>query len=129
MSKIIKYKDIDFNFNFHPITSELITVKNNDSIKQSIKSLITTSFYDRPFQPRIGSQIKGLLFESTSELTVQAIRTVIARVLNQYEPRIQVIDIVVVINDNETKYDVVVIYTLKNATEVLTVKEFLTRVK
>ena len=125
----IKYKDFNMNMIAHPITGDLVTVTNEDAIKQSVKNIIQTNFYESPFHPAKGCQIKGLLFLPISELVIETIRTVIAEALSNYEKRIKVLDIVISLNDEENRYNIITIYKPINSNEAITVKTYLKRVR
>lgn len=129
MKHTTKYRDFDLNFRSHPISGDLVMKNDLEAIKQSIKSLIKTPFYDRKFHPEIGCQAKGLLFSFVTDITIETLRTVILEVLVNHEPRIQVLDILVSIDDDEVQYQIDVIYTLVNTTESQKVTTFLKRVR
>lgn len=129
MTTKTKYRDFDLNFRSHPISGDLVMKNDLEAVKQSIKSLIKTPFYDRKFHPEIGCQAKGLLFSFVSDVTIETLRTVVLEVLINHEPRIKVLDILVSIDDNEAHYQLDIIFTLVNTTESQKVTTFLKRVR
>lgn len=129
MTTKTKYRDFDLNFRSHPISGDLVMKNDLEAVKQSIKSLIKTPFYDRKFHPEIGCQAKGLLFSFVSDVTIETLRTVVLEVLINHEPRIKVLDILVSIDDNEAQYQLDIIFTLVNTTESQKVTTFLKRVR
>lgn len=82
------FSDIDFNFGKHPVTSDVAKKYDDYAIKQSIKSLILTKNYERPFHSEIGSQITALLFEPVSPVTAQILKKVIEQTIINFEPRV-----------------------------------------
>ena len=86
------FKDISLSFKRHPITHDILVLKNNDAIKKSLINLIKTNFGERLFDPLLGSDVTKSLFEvdgtleSVGEILEDNIKTV---VLN-YEPRIKI---------------------------------------
>lgn len=84
------YSDLDISFLPNPITKDLSTVVDEESIKQSVKLLVLTSTYERVFQPSVGGDVNKLLFEPLDKVTTAVLAQTIADVLRQFEPRIQV---------------------------------------
>ncbi len=77
-------------FKKHPVTSDLVTVKDKAAILQSISNLLLTNKGERPFQPNLGSNIKRVLFEPMDYASAGLIKTEIRDILKIYEPRILV---------------------------------------
>ena len=90
-----KYKDFDLSFTKHPLTNDLAVKKGVAAVNQSVKNLIQTAFYERPFQPTLGSQARSLLFETADAITISNMRRVINEVINNHEPRVRVKNIVI----------------------------------
>ena len=87
------FKDLAISFNANPSTDDFGAVKNERAITQSVRNLILTIFGERPFQPSIGSRVKGLLFEPWDPFSKDAIKTEIRDCLKRLEPRIEVTDV------------------------------------
>jgi len=87
------FKDLAISFNANPSTDDFGAVKNERAITQSVRNLILTIFGERPFQPSIGSRVKGLLFEPWDPFSKDAIKTEIKDCLKRLEPRIEVTDV------------------------------------
>lgn len=87
--------DLDLNFGAHPVTGDVTVVYDEQAIKGSIRNLILTSNYERPFHPEIGSQIKSLLFEPDTPLLPIVMRKAIQQTIENFEPRVEVIDVTV----------------------------------
>lgn len=94
-----KFKDIDLNFDRHPVTNDINVVEDAIAIKRSVRNLILTNFYERPFHPELGCGIRGLLFENYSPLMSVFLKRKIEEVLINHEPRINLTSIV--INDDD----------------------------
>ena len=84
------FKDLSVTFKKHPITDDLVTVKDKAAIVQAITGLLLTRKGERPFQPDLGSGIQNLLFEPLDYGSAGILKSEVANVLNQYEPRIEV---------------------------------------
>lgn len=103
-----KFTDLDFNFGCHPASNDVIRKYDDASIIQSVKSLVMSNFYDRPFQPAVGSGLIGLLFENDSLLTQYSIKTAILDVISNNEPRVEIDeeDVIVKWNPDLVSYTV-----------------------
>jgi len=87
------FKDLSVTFKPHPITGDLISVKDDNAIKQSIVNLLLTNKGERFFEPEIGASISELLFEPLDYGVAALIQTKIRDTLTQYERRINILDI------------------------------------
>tara|TARA_B100000131_G_scaffold132176_1_gene128818 strand:+ start:1144 stop:1542 length:399 start_codon:yes stop_codon:yes gene_type:complete len=88
------FKDINLSFKRHPVTNDLVTVKNEDAIKQSVKNIIFTIVGEKPFNSNFGTHINALLFElNTSYGGESAIQSQIESSLSLQEPRIDNISV------------------------------------
>jgi len=84
------FKDLSVTFKKHPVTDDLVTVKDKASIAQSITALLLTRKGERPFQPNLGSGVQLVLFEPLDYASAGILRSEILDVLQRYEPRITV---------------------------------------
>lgn len=84
------YSDLDISFTPDPITGDLAVVSDEQSVTQSVKNLILTSFYERPFQPSLGSAVNLMLFENNDEVTRFILAQKIKQVVDLFEPRAEV---------------------------------------
>jgi phage baseplate assembly protein W len=85
------FSDIDMSFTAHPITGFLTKKTNRQAVRQSVKSLILTEAYERPFQPLIGCGIRNYLFEPFTSLTKKLMEDSIEETINNFEPRADLI--------------------------------------
>ncbi len=93
MPQFQTFKDLSVTFKPHPVTGDLISVKDESAIKQSIVNLLLTNEGERFFEPEIGASISELLFEPLDYGVAALIQTKIRNTLTQYEPRINILDI------------------------------------
>ena len=84
------FKDLSVTFKKHPVTDDLVTVKDKAAVAQSIKGLLLTRRGERPFQPNLGSGLQDLLFEPLDYGSAAMIKQEIAKCINKYEPRVRV---------------------------------------
>lgn len=123
----LQYSDIDINFRAHPVTGELITVKGDAAIKQSIKTLLATKHYERLFQPEIGCSVQQYLFEQMTEINTINIRKSIETALNTLEPRMQLIDVSVLPEPDYNRYTITITYGIVSLNEEFTFTTYLNR--
>lgn len=106
------FKDLSVTFKKHPVTDDLVTVKDKAAIVQAITALLLTRKGERPFQPDLGCGIQNALFEPLDYATSGLIRSEIAEVLIKYEPRIRIDTIVVRPDDQNNGYSVELSYII-----------------
>jgi phage baseplate assembly protein W len=117
------------NFNIHPVRKDVNIYKNEFAIINSIKNLVLTNHYERPFQPEIGSNIRRLLFEQVDSITAAQIEREITEVIGNFEPRAQVSRVDAVPSPDENLYKIRLEFFLINSSEPVTINFFLERVR
>jgi len=113
VSKKKPWTDLDLSLKIHPIRKDIIPLKDDNAIKNAVKNLLATNFYDRPFAPDKGANLKGLLFEPAGILTEIQLRDNIKKVLRKYEPRIQVQGVDINDLSDENAYNILVRFRIK----------------
>lgn len=106
------FKDISASFQINPLNSDLIAVTNANAIARSVRNLILTKKGEKPFEPNLGSGVYDLLFENMDKQTATVIRDEIILVLENYEPRIEIIEVLVKPNYDEGAMDVTLQYQI-----------------
>ena len=81
------YIDLDLDFTRHPVTNDVVKITDVEAVKRSVKNLINTQFYERPFHPELGCGVRDMLFENYTPMTGIFMRRKIEEVLSNYEPR------------------------------------------
>lgn len=122
------FTDLDATFTKHPVTSDIGRSTNVDAIKRSVKNLLLTKRFERPFEPEVSSRVAGLLFEPLGATTELAIQKEIYNALETYEPRIVVDDVLVNANSQEDGYNVGIVFSIVNSFERLEIEFFLSRI-
>jgi phage baseplate assembly protein W len=89
------YSDIDLTFIPNPVTGDVSLSYDEQAVIRSIRNLLLTNFYERPFQPKLGSNLNAFLFENTSAITSSALEKEISAVIRNYEPRATINSLVV----------------------------------
>lgn len=106
IAKSYVHADIDLTFTANPVTGDINILKDIEAIKRSVKNLILTNFQERPFQPEIGSGVRGLLFELADPITMHDIKQAIARTIKNFEPRVNLLDVKVSDDVDNNAYNV-----------------------
>ena len=89
------FKDLSASFQTNPLSNDLIALKNESAIARSVRNLILTGQGERPFQPVLGTGVSRLLFENMDKLTASSIRSEIRTTIENYEPRVEINEILV----------------------------------
>ena len=108
------YKDLNLNFTANPITGDAGTVTDVNAVKRSIRNLLLTNHYDRPFHPEIGSNIPALLFENFGPITGTQISRSIEQIISNYEPRARVENVEAFPLPDNNRYDVRIYFYVEN---------------
>ena len=123
------FSDLDFNFLLHPKTKDVSTRTDDDAIKQSIRNLIMTRNFERPFRSDVGCQVRSLLFEPMSPLLSAMMERTIADVINNHEPRATLLDVSVKFSPENNDAYITVVFKIKNTETPLKVNVILERTR
>jgi len=121
------YSDIDLTFTRQPGKGDIALSYDDNAVIRSVRNLLLTDFYERPFQPEIGSNINGLLFEPITSITASAIEEDIKNTLANFEPRVSVQEIVVDALPDQNAFFVRVTFFIGNNTAPTAVNLLLER--
>ena len=106
------FKDINLSFKRHPVTNDVITIRDEDAIKRSVKNIIFTILGEKPFEPEFGSIINEALFELNTDLNEIRISDEIKNSLENYEPRISGISVSVSVYPDSNEMNCTVQYDI-----------------
>ena len=87
------FSDLDLNFTVHPVSKDISRKYDENAIKQSIKNLLLTRNFERPFHSEIGSPIRAMLFELPGPMFTVMLQRAVIDVINNFEPRVEVLDV------------------------------------
>ena len=121
------FSDLDLTFTAHPVTGDIVTKKDANAIRQSIKNILLTNHYERPFKPNFGADLRGMIFEANDPIIGQRIKERIVEEIKILEPRVGRATIKVIQNDNTV--DVSVAYTISGSSSVQEVEFTVSRVR
>lgn len=123
------FSDLDLSFTVHPIKGDVNRFVNERAIINSIKNLVLTNHYERPFQPELGSNVRRLLFENVDSVTAAVIERELVETIDNFEPRAKVSNVTVTAAPDENRYNVILEFFLINSTLPVTVNFFLERIR
>jgi len=126
---IPRYSDLDLNFVIHPVKKDINILTSEMAVINSIKNLILTNHYERPFQPQIGSNVRRMLFENMDNITAITIENEIKQTIANFEPRASVSKIFVVADDANNGFKVTLNFFVINRTTPITINFFLERIR
>ena len=123
------FKDLDLNFTIHPIRKDINKVIGPMAVVNSIKNLILTNYYERPFQPDVGSNVRRLLFENLDNITATTLKNEIERTILNYEPRAEVKNINVKADFDNNGFKVYLEFFIVNQTQPIIINFLLERIR
>lgn len=107
--------DIDFNLTPHPLTGDLAIKRDKNALKQSIRNIVLTSYYERGFFVEFGTPIRASLFENVSPLEASTIKDNITTAIQNFEPQAELIDVFVEVENDTNEMFATVIYSKLNS--------------
>ena len=123
------YSDLDLDFQINPITGDINKKKGVDAVKRSLRNLIFTSYYERPFNSSLGSDVPKLLFDNVDLVTASLLEDALKRLINIYEPRVQLTSLVVFADIDNHGFNVQMEYIILNTETPATFNIFLERIR
>tara|TARA_R110000782_G_scaffold50289_1_gene109138 strand:- start:801 stop:1241 length:441 start_codon:yes stop_codon:yes gene_type:complete len=127
--KRVLFTDFHKDLTINPLSSDLALKTNEESIKQSLKNLILTDRGERLFQPNLGSDVRASLFENATPVTLKILEERVKDVINNFEPRVSLIDVDVTSLYDDNKVKVTIYFYVKNSEDPISVTVFIERVR
>ena len=121
------YSDLDLTFRRLPVTNDVALSYDEQAVIRSVRNLLLTGFYERPFQPNLGSNLNKLLFEPADQLTSNLIESEVRDVISNFEPRVTINSINVTITPDENSFNLSMTFFVGNNTRATTVTLLLQR--
>ena len=113
----------------HPISKDLVRLKNDQSIRQSIKNLVLTNYSERPFQPNIGSNVNRSLFEPNDGFLTDDIESSIRTTIQANEPRVYLVNVTVIPTSDTNTISVNIVFSIINNMQPQSLDVILRRVR
>jgi len=123
------YKDLDLNFTRNPVTNDVTKIEDVDAVKRSVRNLVQTNFYERPFHPELGCGIRELLFENYTPLTGIFLKRKIEEVITNFEPRVSLNQITVDDEPDRNRLKVSIYFYVVGVEDPVVVETFLERLR
>lgn len=106
------FKDLSMTFQVNPLNNDLIALKNETSIARSVRNLVLTSTGERFFNQSLGTRVSRLLFDNIDTFTSREIKSEIENTINTFEPRVELIDVLVDPNYDNNEFNVTITYKI-----------------
>ena len=123
------YKDLDLDFGRNIVTNDVNKLTDVESVKRSVRNLINTNHFERPFHPEIGGNVRALLFEPMTPLTALNLQRKIEEVLNNFEPRAKITQILADPDIDRNAYRLEIKFYVIGIQHPITVETFLERLR
>ena len=119
------FKDLSVTFKKHPVTDDLVQVKDKAAIVQAIQGILLTRKGERPFQPELGCDVQNMLFEPLDYASAGTIKQEIRETINRYEPRVTVERLTCEPDFDNNGYNVEMQYTIVGRDDIPVAVEFI----
>lgn len=129
VTRIDDWKDLDLDFGLHPSTGDVSLIKGPNAISRSIRNLVLMHFYDKPFNPQVGSNATKLLFDNIGPLTAINLENLISEVIINYEPRAYLLGVKVQQVPDQNGYNAEVVFRVQNLVDPILTRIFLKRIR
>ena len=123
------YKDLNLDFQQNTATKDIEKLTDVESVKRSVRNLISLNHYEKPFHPEIGSNLRGMLFENITPQVSHFIGKQIEMLIKNYEPRCRLTQVNTMANQDRNGYSVSISFYVVNSPEPVEVETFLERLR
>ncbi len=119
------FKDISLSFKRHPVTNDIISLKNEDAIKRSVQNIVLTMVGEKAFVPYFGTNVNDSLFNLNTSVEAVGLKEQITTAINNFEPRVDNLNIAVTIDADSNdmyatiEYDIIGLPVPTQGVEVL----------
>ena len=123
---IRQYKDLDLFFSRKRGSNDIAKITDIEAVKRSVRNLVLTNFYEKPFHPEIGSGVRDMLFENMTPITAVVLARKVEDVIENFEPRARLIGVRALPNLDRNEYEVTIEFFVVNTpTELVDMTVFL----
>ena len=123
------YKDLNLGFEQNTATKDIQKIKDVEAVKRSVRNLINTNHYEKPFHPEIGSNLRAMLFELMTPQMNHVISKQIENLINNYEPRCRLVEVYTQPEFDRNGYSVQISFRVQNHPDEVIVESFLERLR
>ena len=122
------YKDISLSFEKNSASNDVIVKRDIEAVKQSVKNLILTNHYERPFHPEIGSSVRAMLFQPMNPITANVLQRTVTECIENFEPRVRLVSVIASAQPDVNAYEVTISFYVVNVPgELITLTTMLER--
>lgn len=123
------FRDLDLNFNIHPIKKDVTKHVNEYAVINSVKNLVSLNHFEKPFRPEIGSSLRNLLFENIDPILAAQIERAIEETITNYEPRVRISSVNATAYPDQNRYNVSMSFFIINNPSPISIDFFLERIR
>ena len=123
------YKDLDLDFGRNTVTHDVNKLTDVEAVKRSVRNLIQSNHFERPFHPELGGNVRSMLFEPVTPLTALNLQRKVEEVLLNFEPRIKLIQIIANPDIDRNSYRLTIVFLVIGVVTPVTVETFLERLR
>ncbi len=123
------YKDLNLNFEKNTVTKDIQKITDIEAVKRSVRNLINTNHYEKPFHPEIGSNLRAMLFENLTPQMNHLISKQIELLIRNYEPRVRLVQVNAQPSYDRNGYLATISFYVLNHPEPVVVENFLERLR
>lgn len=123
------YKDLDLDFGRNVVTNDVNKLTDVEAIKRSVRNLIQTNHFERPFHPELGGNVRALLFEPLNMFTAMNLERKIAEVIANFEPRVQLIQVNAKPDEERNSFLVSISFNILGVAQGVTIETMLERLR
>ncbi len=129
VKKVPRFIDLDLDFIANPITGQVPRKFDEEAVKRALRNLLQLNKYEKPFHPEIDPKIRSMLFEPVGPAAAILLQRRIVEVINQFEPRVELVDVQVLDQHEQNAYNVVIAFRTANNDQPIVLNLSLTRLR
>jgi len=122
------YKDIDIRLTIRE-SGDVFKKTDAEAVKQAVKNLVMTNYYEKPFLPKYGGNVRAMLFELADDETAEEVEQQIRGTISRFEPRAEVLNVVAEVKDEANALGVSVTFRVISTNEIVTINQFIQRLR
>ena len=123
------YKDLNLGFQQNTATKDIQKITDIEAVKRSVRNLINTNHYEKPFHPEIGSNLRAMLFENITPQMSHAIQKEISLLLENFEPIAKLVQVSTMPEFDKIAYSATISFYVQNSPDRVVVESFLERIR
>jgi phage baseplate assembly protein W len=124
-----RYKDLDIFFTPHPVTGDITVKTDTDAIRRSVRNIVLTNKYERPFKPNFGCSLRDMLFELDTMPKIRRVKERIVKTVETFEPRVNNVSVILEESQNTNTIRCTIFYNINNSVSNQRVEFTLTRAR